>query len=160
MFPDEHRPEEELRQQYMDYRLSDPKDLFIKYEGLLSRNAKLESEISKLTGQSHGGTSRDKAKWDAERRDLLRKLGEAHGALKIYREGYWKQREELSELRNSRSMRIGRAITSPYQRLKALGNGSETRHEIPEESTNYPQAEPEPAASDGSDRKSTRLNSS
>src|SRR5690625_1941080 len=86
------------------------------------------------------------------RRDLLRKLGEAHGALKIYREGYWKQREELSELRNSRSMRIGRAITSPYQRLKALGNGSETRHEIPEESTNYPQAEPEPAASDGSPR--------
>src|SRR5699024_680810 len=53
--------------------------------------------------------------------------------------------EELSELRNSRSMRIGRAITSPYQRLKALGNGSETKHETP-------QADPEPAASDESPR--------
>lgn len=135
MFPDEHRPEEELRQQYMDYRLSDPKELFIKYEGLVGRNRKLEKEISKLTGSSGSGTSgassAEKAAWDEERQDLLRKLGEAHGALKIYREGYWQLRDDISELRNSRSMRLGRAITSPYQRLKSLGNRTDKQIDAP-----------------------------
>src|SRR5699024_8412237 len=66
-----------------------------------------------------------KSEWEAERKDLLRKLGEAHGALKIYREGYWNLRDEISSLRQSRSMRIGRAITSPYQKLKSLGTRKE-----------------------------------
>lgn len=135
MFPDEHRPEEELRQQYMDYRLSDPKELFIKYEGLVGRNRKLEKEISRLKSSSQSGANEvlsvEKAAWEEERQELLRKLGEAHGALKIYREGYWQLRDDISELRNSRSMRLGRAITSPYQRLKSWGNRTDKQVDLP-----------------------------
>ena len=135
MFPDEHRPEEELRQQYMDYRLSDPKELFIKYEGLVGRNRKLEKELATLKGSPESDANEalvaEKAAWEEERQDLLRKLGEAHGALKIYREGYWQLRDDISDLRNSRSMRLGRAITSPYQRLKSLGNRPDKEIDAP-----------------------------
>src|SRR5699024_12709180 len=119
MFADEYRPAEELRQQYKQYLLSDPKGLIEKYEQLVERNKELlaSSKASQTVGAD---ASKGNSEWESERKDLLRKLGEAHGALKIYREGYWNLRDEISNLRQSRSMRIGRAITSPYQKRKSL----------------------------------------
>lgn len=120
MFEDEYRPVEELREQRRQYLLSNPETLVNKYEELVGRNQELlaSSENQETTRADGSGGN---AQWEAERKDLLRKLGEAHGALKIYREGYWNLRDEISSLRQSRSMRIGRAITSPYQKLKSLG---------------------------------------
>lgn len=125
MHPDEYRSEDELREQYAKYQLSDPESLLTKYLGLVGRYERLQNENDAL---KHGGSEvhakkirQEREDWAAERKDLLRKLGEAHGALKIYREGYWRLTEDISELRQSRSMRLGRAITGPYQKLRTLG---------------------------------------
>lgn len=118
MFPDEQRPESELRDQFRKLQLSDPEGLVTKYEGLIGRHKKLQEQLDQKTGIA---SKTQQAEWNKERQDLLRKLGEAHGALKIYREGYWKLTDEIRELRKSKSMRLGRALTSPYNRLRALG---------------------------------------
>lgn len=71
-------------------------------------------------------TERDRLrkKLTALQQDLERRLGSAHGALDAYRSENAQLKEDLKRVRQSRSMRVGRAILSPATALKRVFGGT------------------------------------
>lgn len=130
MHPDERRSPEHVAAQRVAELTADPGLFLTRFEGLHVRRARDTERIEELSGQVKAfrkvATERDRLrkKLTALQQDLERRLGSAHGALDAYRSENAQLKEDLKRVRQSRSMRVGRAILSPATALKRVFGGT------------------------------------
>lgn len=114
--PDEDRGSDELARQRTQFAKADPDVLVAALHELRTvadhqkrREDRLKAELAKA-----------EANHKSRERDLKRHLSSAHGALNAYRKETQRLKADLKRVRSSRSMRIGRALTSPLRISRQL----------------------------------------
>lgn len=114
MYADEYRAEELSRQQRIKLETSDPERLYNKYIGLVERERPSKIQAPKVDPM----LSQKEQLWEIEKHDLKRKISSAHSALRSAKEDNTRLREQITAIRNSNTMKIGRTVTAPVRSVR------------------------------------------
>ena len=120
MHPDELQDDETLTCQLLDEIVADPAAVLEELQALRRHAAKAESLKSKLeTTQTKLQAADTKRSGAVVRADTLKsELASAQAALDAYRAENKRLKEDLQRVRTSRSMKVGKALTSPGRVFK------------------------------------------
>lgn len=141
MYEDERRDPEVTQKMILEEFISDPEELRRKYLGLVERDrrARQRTDGAEKKAAELSATVRrlEKQIDDAQqsKNDLKKRLMEAEGSLTAYRRETRRLKSDLERVRGSRSMKIGRVITSPAALLrpKSTSGADRTAEEVPGE---------------------------
>ncbi|ANR61417.1 hypothetical protein C627_02135 [Corynebacterium glutamicum ZL-6] len=111
MYADEYRAEELSRQQRIKLETSDPERLYNKYIGLVERERRSKNQAPKIDPM----LSQKEQLWEIEKHDLKRRVPSAHSALNSTKEDNTRLRKQITAIRNSNTMKVGRTVTAPVR---------------------------------------------
>lgn len=108
MHEDERRNLGFRRKMLVDDFAANSDEMYSEYLALIDRNQNAGGDEAR-----ERRLERDLARRELEKQDLFRELGKARSALDAYRKETRRLKDDLRRVRNSSSMRIGKAVTRP-----------------------------------------------